>query len=67
MKFSYLRGESKTFVLNDDTKIYKQEGEEKTEISTEELELGSMLSVVADGDTAEIITVQSSENRQRKR
>lgn len=56
------RGESKTFVLTEDTKIYKQEGEETTEISTAELELGSMLSVVADGDAAERITIQSSEH-----
>lgn len=61
------KGESKTFVLTEDTKIYKQEGEEKTEISAEELELGSMLSIVAEGDTAEVITVQSGENRQERK
>lgn len=60
------KGESKTFVLTDDTKIYKQEGEEKTEISADELELGSMLSVVADGENAEIITIQSRENRGKR-
>lgn len=60
------KGESKTFVLTEDTKIYKQEGEEQTEISADELELGSMLSVVADGDTAETITVQSRENWQKR-
>lgn len=61
-----MKGESKTFVLTEDTKIYKQEGEEQTEISADELELGSMLSVVADGDTAETITVQSGENWQKR-
>lgn len=61
-----MKGESRTFALTEDTKIYKQEGEEKTEISAEELELGSMLSVVTDGDTAEIITVQSMENWQKR-
>lgn len=61
-----MKGESKTFVLTEDTKIYKQEGEEQTEISADELELGSMLSVVADGDTAETITVQSRENWQKR-
>lgn len=61
------KGESKTFVLSEDTKIYKQEGEEKTEISAEELELGSMLSIVAEGDTAEVITVQSGGNRQKRK
>ena len=61
------KGESKTFVLTEDTKIYKQEGEEKTEISAEELELGSMLSIVAEGDTAQVITVQSGENRQKRK
>lgn len=61
-----MKGESKTFVITEDTKIYKQEGEEQTEISADELELGSMLSVVADGDTAETITVQSGENWQKR-
>lgn len=59
------KGESKTFVLDEGTKIYKQDGEEKTEISAGELELGSMLSVVADGDTAKTITVQSGERQKR--
>lgn len=61
------RGESKTFVLNDTTKIYKQEGEEKTEISIDELELGSMISIVAEGDTAGAITVRSKEDRSENR
>lgn len=61
-----MKGESRTFGLTEDTKIYKQEGEEQTEISADELELGSMLSVVADGDTAETITVQSGENWQKR-
>ena len=58
-------GESKTFVLTEDTKIYKQEGEEETEISAGELELGSMLSVVADGDTAKSIHVLQMDSGQR--
>lgn len=59
------KGQNKTFTITDDTKIYKQDGEEKTEISAGELELGSMISVVAEGDTAEVVTVLSGMNRQK--
>lgn len=51
-------GETKTYQLDSDTVIYKMSGEEKTEISINEVELGSMLSIVADGDIATSITVQ---------
>lgn len=51
-------GEKKTFAINDSTKFYKQEGEEKTEITVDEVELGGMVSVAADGDTAVTVTVQ---------
>ena len=54
------RGESKTYQLDDDTKIYKQSGDEKTEISIDEVDLGSMISVETEGDTAISITVQDS-------
>lgn len=53
-------GETKTYLINSDTVIYKTSGEEKTEISIDEVELGSMLSIVADEDTATRITVQDS-------
>ena len=54
------KGESKTYQLDDDTKIYKQSGDEKTEISIDEVDLGSMISVETEGDTATSITVQDS-------
>lgn len=54
------KGESKTYQLDDDTKIYKQSGDEKTEISINEVDLGSMISVETEGDTATSITVQDS-------
>lgn len=53
-------GETKTYYINSDTVIYKMSGEEKTEISIDEVELGSMLSIVAAEDTATCITVQDS-------
>lgn len=54
-------GESKTYTISSDTKIYKQDGDEKTEITLDELDPGSMVSVEADGDEAESITVQNNQ------
>lgn len=57
--------ESKTFVIGENTKFYKQEGEEETEITADELELGSMLSIIADGEVAESIHVLQMDGGQR--
>ena len=52
------KGETKTYQISSDTKIYKQQGEEKTEISINEVDLGTMISVETDGDEATSIIVQ---------
>lgn len=56
--------ESKTYSVSKNTKIYTQQGEEKTEVSLSDLELGSMVSVTVSGDEAESITVQTRNQRQ---
>jgi hypothetical protein len=55
-----MSGESKTYTISSDTKVYKQDGDEKTEITLDDLNPGSMVSVEADGDEVESITIQSS-------
>lgn len=56
-------GETKTYRIDSDTVIYKMSGDEKTEISIEEVDLGSMLSIVAEDDKAASITVQDMSDR----
>ncbi|MCH5252202.1 MAG: hypothetical protein J1F22_04450 [Lachnospiraceae bacterium] len=53
------KSESKTISLDGDTKIYKQQGEEKTEITVAELELDSMVEIEIDGDMAVSVTGSS--------
>lgn len=55
------KGESKTFQINGDTQIYKQSGEEKTEITIDEIELGSWVSVTIEDDVAKSIIIQDRE------
>ena len=51
------KGESKTYQIDSDTKIYKKSGEESTEISVSEINPGDMVSVETDGEKATSITV----------
>jgi hypothetical protein len=51
-------GETKVYTITSKTKIYKQDGDEKTEITADEIELGGSVTVTANGDTATEITVQ---------
>ncbi|MCR5690953.1 MAG: hypothetical protein K6G62_01930 [Eubacterium sp.] len=53
---------SKTYEIDEDTKIYLQEGDSKTEITADDVEIGSMVTVEldSDGDEVEAIIVQSS-------
>jgi hypothetical protein len=51
-------GETKVYTITNKTKIYKQDGDEKTEITVDEIELGGSVTVTANGDTATEITVQ---------
>ena len=51
------KGESKTYQIDSDTKIYKKSGEESTEISVSEINPGEMVSVETDGEKATSITV----------
>lgn len=57
-------GETKTYSIDSDTVIYKMSGDEKQEISIDEVDLGSMLSVVADEGKASSITVQDMPDRE---
>lgn len=57
---SQSQGESKTYKIDSDTKIYKEDGGEKTEISLDEVELGSMISIEADGEEADSIIVKNT-------
>lgn len=57
---SQSQGESKTYKIDSDTKIYKEDGGEKTEISLDEVELGSMISIEADGEDADSIIVKNT-------
>ena len=49
--------ESKTYLLTEDTKFYEKNGEDTSEISLEEVELGSAASVVLDSDGKTAISV----------
>lgn len=51
--------ETKSYTISSDTKVYQQDGEEKTEITLDDLNPGSMVSVESDGDEAESITIQN--------
>ena len=51
------KGESKTYQIDSDTKIYKKSGEESTEISVSEINPGEMVSVETDGEKATSIIV----------
>lgn len=54
------KGETKTFELNSDTKIYKQSGEEKVEITLDEVELGTWLIVSLEENVVTSMVVQDS-------
>lgn len=53
-------GKKKTYQIDSSTSIYKMSGEEKTEITVNDVELGSGVSVVADGNKAIRIIVQDT-------
>lgn len=55
-------GESKTYTIDSDTKFYRRNGEEQTEVTLDDVELGGMVSITADGDTAVSITVQNMDS-----
>lgn len=55
--------ETKKITISSDTKVYTQQGEEKTETSLSEVELGSMVSVELDGEEAVSITLQTMNGR----
>lgn len=52
------QGESKNYNISSKTKVYKQSGDSKTEISLDDVEIGDNISVVADGEDATEIVVQ---------
>lgn len=49
--------------IDSGTKVYRQQGEEKTEATISDVEPGSMVTVVVDGEEAVFITIQSMEGR----
>lgn len=51
------KGETKTYQIDSDTKVYKKSGEETSEISISEVDPGSMVSVETDDGKATSITV----------
>lgn len=52
------KGESKTFEVSDTAKVYKQSGEEKTEITLDEVDLGAWVSVSTADDVVTSIVIQ---------
>lgn len=58
-----MASETKTYSISTSTKFYTQQGEEKTEISSADVELGAMVTVTVSGDEAESITVQTRSQR----
>lgn len=58
-----MASETKTYSISTSTKFYTQQGEEKTEISSADVELGAMVTVTVSGDVAESITVQTRSQR----
>lgn len=50
--------ESKTYEISEDVQVYKQQGEETVEITWEEVELGTLVSVVEQDGVISAITVQ---------
>lgn len=56
--FQMARGESRNYNISSKTKIYKQSGDSKTEITLDDVEIGDNISVVADGEDATEIVVQ---------
>ena len=55
--------ETKTIAITKSTKVYTQQGEEKTEVSLSDVQLGSMVSVELDGEEAVSITLQTMNGR----
>ncbi len=53
-------GETNTYTIDSDTVIYQSSGDDKTEITIDDVDLGSMLEIVVDGDVAKSITVQDA-------
>lgn len=58
-KFGNDSSETRKITIDSDTKVYKQQGEEETEAAVSDLELGSMVTVVLDGEEADRITIQT--------
>lgn len=56
------KGEEKTYQITGSTKIYKQSGDEKTEVSLDEVDPGSPVTITADGENAVTITVRDGDN-----
>lgn len=52
------KGESKTFEVSDTAKVYKQSGEEKTEITLDEVDLGAWVSISTADDVVTSIVIQ---------
>lgn len=59
--------QTKKIAISGDTKVYRQQGEEKTEGTISDIQLGSMVSVVMEGEEAVSITIQTMEERGRGR
>lgn len=55
--------ETKKIAISKDTKVYTQQGEDKTEASLSDVQLGAMVSVELDGDEAISITLQTMNGR----
>ena len=55
--------ETKTIAITKSTKVYTQQGEEKTEASLSDVQLGSRVSVELDGEEAVSITLQTMNGR----
>lgn len=49
--------------ISSDTKVYRQQGEEKTETTIPDVEPGSMVTVVVNGEEAVSITIQTMNGR----
>lgn len=58
--------QDKTILISKSTKIYRQNGEEKIEISISDLNPGDTVMVAMDGENADSITIREGEKRSRK-
>ncbi len=55
--------QTQKILISSDTKVYRQQGEEKTEATISDVEPGSMVTVVVDGEEAVSITIQTMNGR----